>query len=64
MLALGGPGRLYGAMIGPAVFLVAQDWLAKGNPVLWQLWLGVLIILVVMFAPVGLVDRLRARRSR
>lgn len=63
MLALGGAGRLYGAVIGPAAFLVAQDLLSKDNPVLWQLWLGVLIVVVVLFAPgglLGIADRLVA----
>ena len=64
MLALGGAGRLYGAMIGPAVFLVAQDWLAKSYPVLWQLWLGLLIIAVVLFAPGGLIGLLERVRRR
>jgi branched-chain amino acid transport system permease protein len=61
MLALGGAGRLYGAFAGPAAYLVAQDILAKDNPVLWQLWLGVLIVAVVLFAPggiLGIADRL------
>ena len=61
MLALGGPGRLYGAMIGPAVFLVAQDWLAKSYPVMWQLWLGLLIIGVVLFVPGGLMGLVKRR---
>ena len=55
MLALGGAGRLYGAMVGPAAYLVAQDLLSKDNPVLWQLWLGVLIVVVVLFAPGGIL---------
>lgn len=62
MLALGGPGRLYGAMVGPAVFIVAQDWLAKKDPVQWELWLGVIIVAAVVFAPgglAGLAKRLR-----
>ena len=64
MLALGGAGRLYGAVIGPAAYLLAQDALAKDNPVLWQLWLGILIVAVVLFAPggvLGLLDRFRGR---
>src|SRR5262249_48405139 len=32
MVVLGGAGRLYGAMIGAAVFMVAQDYLANINP--------------------------------
>ncbi len=64
MLALGGAGRLYGAVVGPAAYLVAQDVLAKDNPVLWQLWLGVLIVAVVLFAPgglLGIADRLATK---
>ena len=64
MLALGGAGRLYGAFVGPAAYLVAQDILAKDNPVLWQLWLGVLLSAVVLFAPggiLGVLDRLLGR---
>ncbi len=55
MLALGGAGRLYGAVVGPVAYLIAQDVLSKDNPVLWQLWLGVLIVLVVLFAPGGIL---------
>jgi len=64
ILALGGAGRLYGAVIGSAAYLIGQDVLAKDNPALWQLWLGVLIVAVVLFAPgglLGLLDRARAR---
>ena len=32
MLILGGVGRLYGAFIGPVVYLIAQDYLAKQYP--------------------------------
>ena len=67
ILALGGAGRLYGAMVGPVAYLVAQDALSKDNPVLWQLWLGVLIVLVVLFAPggiLGIADRVAARWRR
>ena len=40
MLVLGGTGRLYGAILGTAAFMVAQDVLAGINPVYWQFWLG------------------------
>lgn len=60
MLALGGSGRIYGAILGPVLYLVAQDFLSKGNPVLWQLWLGIIIVGLVLFAPGGLL-RLIAR---
>ena len=67
MLALGGAGRLYGAVVGPVAYLVAQDFLAKDNPALWQLWLGILIVAVVLFAPggiLGIADRLAAKTRR
>jgi len=54
MLALGGSGHLYGAIIGPAVYLIAQDFLSKDNPVMWQLWLGIILVVLVLFAPGGL----------
>jgi len=70
MLILGGVGRLYGAFVGPVVYLVAQDYLAKQYPEYWYFGIGVLLIVVVLFARggiLGLVDRwlafLRPRSS-
>jgi branched-chain amino acid transport system permease protein len=60
MLILGGVGRLYGAFIGPVVYLIAQDFLAKQYPEYWYLGIGALLIVVVLFAPggiLGLVDK-------
>jgi branched-chain amino acid transport system permease protein len=60
MLILGGVGRLYGAFIGPVVYLVAQDYLAKQFPEYWYLGIGALLIVVVLFAPggiLGLMDK-------
>ena len=60
MLILGGVGRLYGAFVGPAVYLVAQDYLAKQFPEYWYFGIGALLIAVVLFAPggiLGLTDR-------
>ncbi|MGH8669173.1 MAG: branched-chain amino acid ABC transporter permease [Burkholderiales bacterium] len=55
MLILGGVGRLYGAFIGPAVYLVAQDYLAKQFPEYWYFGIGALLIVVVLFAPGGIL---------
>jgi branched-chain amino acid transport system permease protein len=60
MLILGGVGRLYGAFIGPVVYLIAQDYLAKQYPEYWYFGIGVLLIVVVLFARggiLGLLDR-------
>ena len=68
MLILGGTGRLYGGLIGAAVYMVARDQLSGLNPQYWYFWIGVLLIAVVMILPNGilggfalLAQRLRAR---
>lgn len=55
MLVLGGSGRLYGAFIGAPLYMIAQDAFAKGDPVYWLFWLGLLLIGVVLFARGGLL---------
>ncbi|HXS51691.1 MAG TPA: branched-chain amino acid ABC transporter permease [Usitatibacter sp.] len=67
MLVLGGTGRLYGALVGPAVFMLAQDYLAGVNPVYWQFWLGLLLVAFVFFARggiLGALERIRRRSPR
>jgi branched-chain amino acid transport system permease protein len=64
MLVLGGVRRIYGAFLGPLVFIVARDYLAKQSPEYWTLGIGVLLIVIVMFARggiLGLVDQALAR---
>jgi branched-chain amino acid transport system permease protein len=70
MLILGGVGRIYGAFIGPAIYLAAQDYLARQFPEYWYFGIGALLIAVVLFAPggiLGLLDKWqplsRPRRS-
>ncbi|HZD41985.1 MAG TPA: branched-chain amino acid ABC transporter permease [Terriglobales bacterium] len=67
MLILGGVGRLYGAFVGPLVYLVAQDFLAKQFPEYWYFGIGLMLILVVLFARggiLGLADALIGRRGK
>ncbi|MDB5936973.1 MAG: branched-chain amino acid transporter permease [Massilia sp.] len=62
ILVLGGTGRLYGALIGAAVFMVAQDYISGRNPAYWQFYIGLLLVLIVLFARGGVLgglDRLR-----
>ncbi|HZS67289.1 MAG TPA: branched-chain amino acid ABC transporter permease [Burkholderiales bacterium] len=58
MLILGGVGRLYGAFVGPVVYLIAQDYLAKQYPEYWYFGIGVLLIVVVLFARGGILGLL------
>ena len=55
MLVLGGTGRLYGALVGAAVVHDAQDYLSNLNAVYWQFWLGLLLVVIVLFARGGLI---------
>jgi len=67
MLILGGVGRIYGAFVGPLVYLVVQDLLAKQFPEYWYLGVGTMLVLVVMFARGGLLgifDGILARIRR
>jgi branched-chain amino acid transport system permease protein len=67
MLILGGVGRIYGAFIGPVVYLIAQDQLAKQFPEYWYLGIGTMLVVVVLFARgglLGIADGLIARVRR
>jgi len=62
MLIIGGVGRLYGAFIGVPLYMIAQDRFSEIEPVYWYFWIGLLMVLVVMFGRggvLGLFDRLR-----
>lgn len=58
---LGGVGRLYGPVIGAAVFIMLEHWLG-GVSEYWQLFLGVLLLGVVLFARGGLIGLFARRR--
>jgi branched-chain amino acid transport system permease protein len=62
MLILGGAGSLNGAILGAALFVVVSDRAAAVSPFHWLFALGVSLILIVRYAPSGLVS-LRARRG-
>lgn len=64
MLVLGGTGRLYGALIGAAVFMVAQDYIAGLNPAYWQFYIGLLLVLIVLFARGGILGGLEKIAAR
>jgi len=58
MLILGGAGRLYGAFVGAAVYMLLEDSLAKLSPEFWQFGIGLLLVLTVLFARRGLLGLL------
>ncbi len=64
MLVLGGAGRLYGGLVGATVFMIAHHYLSDLNPVYWQFWLGLLLVVVVLFARGGILGAIEMLRSR
>jgi branched-chain amino acid transport system permease protein len=62
MVLLGGMGTLYGAVMGAAAFVLAEEWLS-GLTEHWKMIFGPLLVLVVLFARGGLVG-LAARLVR
>ena len=64
MLILGGTGRLYGGLIGAAVYMVARDQFSGINPQYWYFWIGLLLIGVVMLLPNGILGGLTVLARR
>ena len=55
VLILGGYGRLYGAFVGAVVYLALEHFLAQIYPTAWQLGLGILLVLIALFARNGIL---------
>ena len=57
---LGGVGRLYGPVVGAALFIMLE-YLLGGVSEYWQIFLGALLLAVVLFARGGLIGTLAGR---
>jgi branched-chain amino acid transport system permease protein len=64
ILILGGAGRLYGGIIGAVIYMVARDQFSGVNPQYWYFWIGLLLVVVVMFLPNGILGGLSAFRKK
>ena len=64
MLVLGGAGRLYGGLIGAAIFMVARDQFSGIAPQYWYFWIGLLLVGVVIFLPNGILGGLSQLYAR
>lgn len=56
MLVLGGTGRLYGAIIGTVTFMSVHHILAAKDPFHWMLFIGLFLMVVVLFLPGGIAS--------
>jgi branched-chain amino acid transport system permease protein len=52
ILIIGGSGYLYGGLIGAVLFKLVQDYLANVTPQYWQFWLGLALVMMIMFGRV------------
>lgn len=59
---LGGSGHALGAFLGAAVFEAVKLFAAAYMTGIWQMLLGLTLILVILVAPDGIVGMLRAKR--
>jgi len=55
MLIIGGVGQLYGAFIGVPLYMVAQNRFSEIDPIYWYFWIGLLMVVVVVFARGGVL---------
>jgi branched-chain amino acid transport system permease protein len=55
ILVLGGSGRLYGAFVGAVAYMVLAHFLSKIYPTAWQLGLGLLLMVIALFARNGIL---------
>lgn len=79
MVLIGGMGTLYGSMIGAGFLIIVENWLpgllksiaalAPENIIVqnmadrWQLYFGILFVLVVIFFPKGVIGTIRSKLS-
>jgi branched-chain amino acid transport system permease protein len=67
ILVLGGYGRLYGAMVGAVAYMVLEHFLSKAYPTAWQLGLGLLLMVIALFARggiLGIIETFKRGRGR
>jgi branched-chain amino acid transport system permease protein len=67
ILALGGYGRLYGAIVGAVAYMVLSHFLSKAYPTAWQLGLGLMLVIIALYAKggmLGIAEQLWKRKER
>jgi len=61
---LGGYGRLYGAFVGAVAYMALAHFLSKIYPTAWQLGLGLLLVVIALFARNGILGLIEAAARR
>jgi branched-chain amino acid transport system permease protein len=63
MMIAGGVGTLFGAFVGAAA-IIALENIVSAYTERWQMVLGITFVLIVIFAPEGIIGKLRALLAR
>lgn len=64
ILIVGGVGLGWGGFLGAAVYLVLHEKLSSAAPEYWNFWLGLFLIVLVIFLPEGLGGGLKTIKRR
>jgi branched-chain amino acid transport system permease protein len=64
VLVLGGHGRLYGGIVGAVAYMVLSHFLSKAYPTAWQLGLGLLLVVIALFARGGILGIFESMMQR
>ncbi|MEO1026170.1 MAG: branched-chain amino acid ABC transporter permease [Pseudomonadota bacterium] len=62
LIIIGGVGRLMGPVIGAAIFVTLEHWLG-GLADFWHVWLGVILLLIVLFGRGGVIGLLTGKEG-
>ncbi len=62
LIIIGGVGRLMGPVIGAILFVVLEHWIG-GITDFWHVWLGVVLLLIVLFARGGVIGLLTGKEG-
>ncbi|MBF9033987.1 branched-chain amino acid ABC transporter permease [Rhodobacterales bacterium HKCCE2091] len=60
LVILGGVGRLFGPVVGAVIFVALEHWL-DGVSDYWHVYLGLLLLLIVLFARGGVIGLVAGR---
>jgi branched-chain amino acid transport system permease protein len=63
MMIAGGVGTLFGSFVGAAA-IIALENVVSSYTERWQMVLGITFILIMIFAPEGIIGKLRAVLTR
>lgn len=64
ILVFGGSGYLYGGLIGAVAFRVMQDFLGNITPQYWLFWVGMVLVLLVLFVRGGIIGLVLSLREK